>query len=78
MVDSLISESLEDFPEADSLDSAARHAAELTRANITDGTRGGHLRCVLRFSQARVPNKNKLLLLGCQNYPGLYCISSTT
>jgi hypothetical protein len=40
----LVSESLEDFPEDDTSDSAARHAAEIAHASITDGTRGGHIR----------------------------------
>jgi hypothetical protein len=43
-IDALIAKSLEDFPEDDTSDSAARHAAEITRASITDGTRGGHIR----------------------------------
>jgi hypothetical protein len=44
-IDTLLTESLEDFPDDDDTsDSAARHAAEITRANITDGTRGGHVR----------------------------------
>ena len=44
-IDMLLTESLEDFPEDnDTSDSAARHAAEITRANITDGTRSGHVR----------------------------------
>ena len=43
-IDTLLSESLDDFPEDDTSDSAARHAAEITCANITNGTRGGHIR----------------------------------
>ena len=43
-IDALIAKSLEDFPDDDTSDSAARHAAEITRASITDGTRGGHIR----------------------------------
>lgn len=43
-IDALLTESLEDFPEDDTSDTAARHAAEIMRANITDGTRGGHIR----------------------------------
>ncbi|KAF8233214.1 hypothetical protein L208DRAFT_1377382 [Tricholoma matsutake] len=35
-IDALLTESLEDFPEDDTSDSAARHAAEITCANITD------------------------------------------
>ena len=43
-IDTLLSESLDDFPEDDTSDSAARHAAEIMRANITNGTWGGHIR----------------------------------
>jgi len=43
-VDTLLAESLEDFPEDDICDSAARHAAEITRACITESTRVGHIR----------------------------------
>jgi hypothetical protein len=43
-IDALIANSIEDFPEDDTSDLAARHAAEITRASITDGTRGGHIR----------------------------------
>ena len=44
-ITTLISDSLDDFPdEEDSTDPAARHAAEIMRASITDGTRSGHIR----------------------------------
>jgi hypothetical protein len=43
-IDTLLSESLDDFPEDDTSDSAARHAAEIMCANITNGTQGGHIR----------------------------------
>ncbi|KAJ7164608.1 hypothetical protein C8R43DRAFT_1166537 [Mycena crocata] len=45
-VDALIKEALEDFPEEDDLDEAAKYAAEIARAVITDKTRYGHLRIV--------------------------------
>ena len=37
-ITTLISESVEDFPEEDGADPAAQHAAEITQASITDGT----------------------------------------
>ncbi|KAJ7453221.1 hypothetical protein FB451DRAFT_1050494, partial [Mycena latifolia] len=43
-IDGIISESMKDFPEDDNVDDAARYAAEIARAVITDKTRGGHLR----------------------------------
>lgn len=43
-IDVLITQSLDDFPDEETMDSAARDAAEITRASITDGTRGGHIR----------------------------------
>lgn len=43
-VNQLIVESLEDFPEDDASDAAACHAAQISRAYITDKTRGGHIR----------------------------------
>ncbi|KAJ8496916.1 hypothetical protein ONZ45_g12254 [Pleurotus djamor] len=42
--DQLIQESLEDFPEEDDNDDAARYATQVARACITSGTRTGHLR----------------------------------
>lgn len=43
-VDALISEALQDFPDEDDLDEAAKYAAEIARVVITDKTRYGHLR----------------------------------
>lgn len=43
-ISKLITESIEDFPEEGDIDPASRHAAEITRASITDGTRTGHMR----------------------------------
>ncbi|KAJ6607836.1 hypothetical protein B0H10DRAFT_2227388 [Mycena sp. CBHHK59/15] len=42
-IDALISESMQDFPDEDDLDEAAKYAAEIVRAVITDRTRFGHL-----------------------------------
>lgn len=43
-VQDLVTQSLDDFPEDQLDDDAARYAAQMTRASITDGTRTGHLR----------------------------------
>ncbi|KAG6824094.1 hypothetical protein H0H92_008018, partial [Tricholoma furcatifolium] len=44
VIDTLITESLQDFPEVNlAFDPAARHAAEIARANITDCTCFRHI-----------------------------------
>ncbi|KAJ7937875.1 hypothetical protein B0H13DRAFT_1852173 [Mycena leptocephala] len=48
-IDSIISESMQDFPEEDDIDHAVKYAAEIARAVTTDTTRGGHLRIVKHY-----------------------------
>ncbi|KAJ6613828.1 hypothetical protein B0H10DRAFT_1951220 [Mycena sp. CBHHK59/15] len=48
-IDAFIAESMQDFPDEDNLDDAARYAAEIACAVITDKTRGGHLRIVKAY-----------------------------
>ncbi|KAJ6549519.1 hypothetical protein DFH09DRAFT_1086767 [Mycena vulgaris] len=43
-IDTFLAEALEDFPKDDNVDDAAKYAAEIARAVITDKTRGGHIR----------------------------------
>ncbi|KAJ7066766.1 hypothetical protein B0H15DRAFT_764970, partial [Mycena belliarum] len=43
-IDGIINECMQDFPDDDTVDDAAKYAAEIARAVITDKTRGGHLR----------------------------------
>jgi hypothetical protein len=43
-IGSIISESMQGFPEEDDIDDAVKYAAEIVRAVTTDTTRGGHLR----------------------------------
>ncbi|KAJ7235411.1 hypothetical protein C8J57DRAFT_1530846 [Mycena rebaudengoi] len=43
-IDILIKEAIQDFPDEDDRDEAAKYAAEIARAVITDKTRHGHLR----------------------------------
>ncbi|KAK7005438.1 hypothetical protein R3P38DRAFT_3604647 [Favolaschia claudopus] len=43
-VQDLVSQHLDEFPEDQIDDDAARYAAKMTKASITDGTRDGHLR----------------------------------
>jgi hypothetical protein len=42
-IDTLLSESLDNFPEDNTSDSAAQHSAEIMHANITNGTWGRHI-----------------------------------
>jgi hypothetical protein len=48
-LDSLISNSLEDFPESDDTSPEAKFAAEIVRNSITQKTRDGHARFDLVF-----------------------------
>ncbi|KAF8224015.1 hypothetical protein L208DRAFT_1425908 [Tricholoma matsutake] len=48
-IDTLLTESLKDFPEDDTSDSAAQHAAEIMHMSITDGTRGGHIQIIKAY-----------------------------
>ncbi|KAJ7668902.1 hypothetical protein B0H17DRAFT_1142367 [Mycena rosella] len=48
-IDAFLAESLQDFPDEDNLDDAARYAAEIARAVIADKTRWGHLRIVKAY-----------------------------
>lgn len=43
-VQDLVTESMNDFPDDQINDDAAKYAAKMTKASITDGTRSGHLR----------------------------------
>ncbi|KAJ6475876.1 hypothetical protein DFH09DRAFT_1109083 [Mycena vulgaris] len=45
-VQDLVAQSMDDFPEDDD---AARYAAKMTKASITDGTRTGHLRYFISY-----------------------------
>ncbi|KAJ7137296.1 hypothetical protein C8R46DRAFT_817303, partial [Mycena filopes] len=48
-VQELISLNFDDFPEDQIDDDAARYAAKMTKASITDGTRTGHLRIIRHY-----------------------------
>ncbi|KAJ7830615.1 hypothetical protein B0H14DRAFT_2593166 [Mycena olivaceomarginata] len=48
-IDALINEAVQDFPDEDDIDSAAKYAAEIARAVIKDKTREGHLRIVKHY-----------------------------
>ncbi|KAK7026618.1 hypothetical protein R3P38DRAFT_3315628 [Favolaschia claudopus] len=48
-VEDLISQHLDEFPEDQVDDDAARYAAKMTKASITDGTRDGHLRIIKHY-----------------------------
>ncbi|KAJ7023433.1 hypothetical protein C8F04DRAFT_1271362 [Mycena alexandri] len=48
-VEELISMNFEDFPEDQIDDDAARYAAKMTKASITDGTQTGHLRIIRHY-----------------------------
>ncbi|KAK7007167.1 hypothetical protein R3P38DRAFT_3325570 [Favolaschia claudopus] len=45
-INTLISDTLQDFPDEDTKDEAAKYAGEIAKAVITDKTREGHLRIV--------------------------------
>ncbi|KAJ7240214.1 hypothetical protein C8J57DRAFT_1245432 [Mycena rebaudengoi] len=47
--DSLLEIAMDDFPDDGVNDEAARYAAKMTKASITDGTRTGHLRIICHF-----------------------------
>ncbi|KAK7021481.1 hypothetical protein R3P38DRAFT_3317755 [Favolaschia claudopus] len=48
-INTLISDTLQDFPDEDTKDEAAKYAAEIAKAVITDKTREGHLRIVKSY-----------------------------
>ncbi|KAJ6603241.1 hypothetical protein DFH09DRAFT_810307, partial [Mycena vulgaris] len=48
-VQDLVSQSLDDFPDDQLDDEAAKYAAKMTKASITDGTRNGHLRIIRHY-----------------------------
>ncbi|KAJ7291741.1 hypothetical protein C8J57DRAFT_1492205 [Mycena rebaudengoi] len=48
-IDILIKEAIQDFPDEDDRNEAAKYAAEIARAVITDKTRHGHLRIVKAY-----------------------------
>ncbi|KAJ7497855.1 hypothetical protein B0H11DRAFT_2384658, partial [Mycena galericulata] len=48
-IQALIGEALEDFPDEEDADEAAKYAAQIAPAVITDKTRGGHLRIVKAY-----------------------------
>ncbi|KAJ6568028.1 hypothetical protein DFH09DRAFT_845682, partial [Mycena vulgaris] len=48
-VQDLVAQSMDDFPEDEIDDDAARYAAKMTKASITDGTRTGHLRIIRHY-----------------------------
>ncbi|KAJ7628601.1 hypothetical protein FB45DRAFT_1079705 [Roridomyces roridus] len=45
----LVAQHFDEFPEDTVDDDAARYAAEMTKASITDGTRNGHLRIIKHY-----------------------------
>ncbi|KAK7034117.1 hypothetical protein R3P38DRAFT_2772226 [Favolaschia claudopus] len=48
-VQDLISQNLDDFPEDQIDDEAARFASRMSKASITEGTRNGHVRIIKHF-----------------------------
>ncbi|KAJ7450707.1 hypothetical protein B0H11DRAFT_1612766, partial [Mycena galericulata] len=48
-VQDLVSQCFDDFPDDQIDDEAARYAAKMTKASITDGTRTGHLRIIRHY-----------------------------
>ncbi|KAJ7254549.1 hypothetical protein C8J57DRAFT_1236789 [Mycena rebaudengoi] len=48
-VHDLVFSAMDDFPDDGVNDEAARYAAKMTKASITDGTRTGHLRIICHF-----------------------------
>ncbi|KAK7012433.1 hypothetical protein R3P38DRAFT_3588217 [Favolaschia claudopus] len=48
-VQDLISQNLDDFPEDQINDEAARYAAKMTKASITEGTRNGHVLIIRHY-----------------------------
>ncbi|KAK6978265.1 hypothetical protein R3P38DRAFT_3411222 [Favolaschia claudopus] len=48
-VQDLVTQHLDEFPEDQLDDEAARYAAKMTKASITDGTRDGHLRIIKHY-----------------------------
>lgn len=60
-LEALLNDHLGEFPDDDKSE-VASHAAEITRAHITDDTRKGHSRCVLTFrSQQQHPNSSRII-----------------
>ncbi|KAK7005439.1 hypothetical protein R3P38DRAFT_2415561, partial [Favolaschia claudopus] len=45
----LVTQHLDEFPEDQLDDEAARYAAKMTKASITEGTRDGHLRIIKHY-----------------------------
>ncbi|RDB19433.1 hypothetical protein Hypma_013731 [Hypsizygus marmoreus] len=74
IVNLLILDSLEDFLEVEASDAVARHAAEITRASITDGTRGGHIRYAEFRCQSKGIQAEELRTSQMKNNQGLHCI----
>ncbi|KAJ7731567.1 hypothetical protein DFH07DRAFT_717766, partial [Mycena maculata] len=58
-VQDLISLTMDDFPEDQINDDAAKYAAKMLKASITDGTRDGHLRTIRHFVTFHLRRKSK-------------------
>ncbi|KAK6983889.1 hypothetical protein R3P38DRAFT_3457862 [Favolaschia claudopus] len=58
-VEELISQHLDEFPEDQVDDDAARYAAKMTKASITDGTRDGHLRIIKHYITFHIRRNKK-------------------
>ncbi|KAJ7725791.1 hypothetical protein B0H16DRAFT_1332586, partial [Mycena metata] len=55
----IIAGSIEDFPEDDSSDNAAKFAAQIARANITDKTRSNHVRIIKAYIRYHLRRNSK-------------------
>ncbi|KAK7016607.1 hypothetical protein R3P38DRAFT_3321045 [Favolaschia claudopus] len=58
-VQDLISQHLDEFPEDQIDDDAARYAARMTKASITEGTRNGHVRIIRHYITFHIRRNKK-------------------